>query len=130
MAEIYSFLEEIMPVKRVLFSLAIGMVSLFIVLISGLTSDFVREETIASRTFSAFCFTTLWSFVLIMAGEEYAIFKSNRELEDFIDSAQIKETGEDFNRDEYLGLSEEPEEVEEDATADVDNLHPLDFHRV
>lgn len=130
MAEIYSFLEGIMPVKRVLLSLAIGMVSLFIVLISGLTSDFVREETIASRTFSAFCFTTLWSFVLIMAGEEYAIFRTNREFADFIDAAQIKETGEDFNRDEYLGVSEEPEEVEGDSTAGVDDLHPLDFHRV
>ncbi len=124
MAEIYSFLEEIMPVKRVALSLAIGMVSLLIVLISGLTSDFVREETVASRTFSAFCFTSLWSFVLIMAGEEYAIFKTNRELEDLIDTAQIKETGEDFNREEYLGVAEET--VEDDA----DDLRPLDFHAV
>ena len=124
MAEIYSFLEEIMPVKRVALSLAIGMVSLLIVLISGLTSDFVREETVASRTFSAFCFTSLWSFVLIMAGEEYAIFKTNRELEDLIDTAQIKETGEDFNREEYLGVAQE-------AIADeADDLRPLDFHAV
>ena len=124
MAEIYSFLEEIMPVKRVALSLAIGMVSLLIVLISGLTSDFVREETVASRTFSAFCFTSLWSFVLIMAGEEYAIFKTNRELEDLIDTAQIKETGEDFNREEYLGVAQEETEDE------VDDLRPLDFHAV
>lgn len=130
MAEIYSFLEGIMPVKRICLSLAIGMVSLFIVLFSGLTSDFVREETVASRTFSAFCFTTLWSFVLIMAGEEYAIFKSNRELEDFIDSAQIEKTGEDFNRNEYLGVSEEPEAVEEDAATDSDASQPLNFHNV
>ena len=113
-----------MPVKRVLISLAIGMVSLFIVLVSGLTSGFVREETIASRTFSAFCFTSLWSFVLIMAGEEYAIFKTNRELEDLIDTAQIKETGEDFNREEYLGVAQK-------AIADeADDLRPLDFHAV
>ena len=124
MAEIYSFLEEIMPVKRVALSLAIGMVSLLIVLISGLTSDFVREETVASRTFSAFCFTSLWSFVLIMAGEEYAIFKTKSELEDLIDTAQIKETGEDFNREEYLGVAQE--EIEDE----VDDLRPLDFHAV
>lgn len=107
MAEIYSFLEGLVPVKRVCISLMIGIIALLIVLISGLTSDFVREETIASRTFSAFCFTSLWSFVIMMAFEEYAIFRNNSELEDFIDSAQITETNEDFNRDKYLGVEEE-----------------------
>lgn len=132
MAEIYNFLEEIMPVKRILLSLAIGVVSLFIVLISGLTSDFVRDETVASRTFSAFCFTSLWSFVFIMAGEEYAIFKSKRELENFIDSAQIEETDEDFNRDEYLGIKEDEvtaaDIIENDADK-VDDLRQLDLNR-
>ena len=112
MAEIYSFLEEIMPFKRVCIALGIGIISLLIVLISGLTSDFVREETVASRAFSAFCFTSLWSFVLMMAGEEYAIFKTNRELEDFVDSAQLAVTGEAFNRDEYFPKTEEPIESE------------------
>lgn len=123
MAEIYSFLEGIMPVKRVCISLAIGIISLFIVLISGLTSDFVRDETVASRTFSAFCFTSLWSFVLMMSGEEYAIFKTKRELEDFIDSAQIAKTGEDFNRAEYLHEDEfdESEVIVEEVG---------DFHKV
>lgn len=113
MADIYNYLEDIMPIKRVLISLAIGMVSLFIVLASGLTSDFVREETVASRTFSAFCFTGLASFIFMMCCEEYAIFKTKRELENFIDSAQIAETGEEFNRKEYLHEEDEVAEVEE-----------------
>ena len=102
MTELYDYLEEIMPVKRVLIALAIGMISLFIVLISGLTSDFVRAETIASRAFSAFSYTTLISFILMMIGEEYAIFKTDKELEHLIDDAPIVETDEDFDREEYL----------------------------
>lgn len=115
MADIYNYLEDIMPIKRVLVSLAIGMVSLFIVLVSGLTSDFVREGTVASRTFSAFCFTGLASFIFMMCCEEYAIFKTKRELENFIDSAQIAETNEEFNRKEYLHEEDEVAEVEEIA---------------
>ena len=111
-----------MPVKRVLLALIIGIISLFIVLISGLTSDFVREETVASRTFSAFCFTSLWSFVLMMGGEEYAIFKTKRELEDFIDSAPLEKTNENFNREEYLGV--------EDSDDDGVEVGGLDFHHV
>jgi len=126
LSEIYSYMEDIMPVKRVLISLAIGMVSLFIVLVSGLTSGFVREETVASRTFSAFCFTGLTSFIIMMSCEEYAIYKTKRELEHFIDDAQIAETGEEFNRDEYFPkdepVAEEPVVAEED-----DSFRPLDF---
>lgn len=78
------------------------MVALFIVLISGLSSDFVRSEIIASRAFSAFSFSTLACFIVLMGGEEYAIFRTNKELENFVDSAQIAETGEEFDREEYL----------------------------
>lgn len=117
MSEIYSCLEDIMPVKRVLISLTIGMISLFIVLFSGLSSDFVRDETVASRTFSAFCFTGLASFIIMMIGEEYAIYKTDRELEHFIDDAQIAETSEEFNRAEYLHEYEEEVEVEEEEPA-------------
>ena len=129
----YGWLEEIMPVKRILISLAVGMVSLFIVLISGLTSDFVRGETVASRTFSAFSFTSLVSFIFLMSCEEYAIFKTKRELEDFIDSAPFEETDEDFDREEYLReyLDEEKEESEPEVaevTAEEDNtFRPMDF---
>ena len=107
--ELYDFLEDIMPVKRVLLALAVGIVSLLIVLISGLTSDFVRSETIASRAFSAFSYSTLITFILIMGGEEYAIFRTDKDLENFIDTAQIVETGEEFNREEYL--HEDDEEI-------------------
>ena len=109
------------------------MVSLFIVLISGLTSDFVRGETVASRTFSAFSFTSLVSFIFLMSCEEYAIFKTKRELEDFIDSAPFEETDEDFDREEYLReyLDEEKEESEPEVaevTAEEDNtFRPMDF---
>ena len=100
-----------MPVKRILISLAVGMVSFLIVLISGLTSDFVRGETIASRTFSAFSFTSLACFICLMSCEEYAIFKTKRELEHFVNDAQIAVTDEDFNRAEYLHESEESDEL-------------------
>ena len=144
MSEIYSYMEDIMPVKRVMISLAVGIVSFLIVLFSGLSSGFVREETIVSRTFSAFCFTGLASFILMMSGEEYAIYKTKRELENFIDDAQIAATGEDFNIDEYFPKDEEPvaeepaaeesaaEELAEDestATTEEDAFRPLDFRR-
>lgn len=97
------------------------MVSLFIVLISGLTSDFVRGETVASRTFSAFSFTSLMTFIFLMSCEEYAIFKTKRELENFIDAAPIEQTEENFNRAEYLH-EDEPEIIVED-----NNFHPMNF---
>ena len=126
MSDIYSYMEDIMPVKRVLISLSIGMISLFIVLVSGLTSGFVRWETVASRTFSAFCFTGLASFIIMMSCEEYAIFKTKRELEHFIDDAQIAETGEDFNIDEYFP-KEEPAEENSAEPTEEDAFRPLDF---
>ena len=143
MSEIYSYMEDIMPVKRVMISLAIGIIALFIVWYSGSSSGFVREETLLSRTFSAFCFTGLASFILMMGGEEYAIYRTRRELEHFIDDAQIAETGEDFNIDEYFPKDEEPAEevvaeepVADDAPAeenvepaDDDSSRPLDFRR-
>ena len=125
--ELYNYLEDIMPVKRVLISLAVGLVSLFIVLISGLTSDFVRSETIASRAFSAFSYTCLACFILIMGGEEYAIFKSDRELEHFVDDAPLEETAENFNREEYL--HEDDEEISEETTTE-DIFQPMDFNGV
>ena len=135
--ELYDFLEDIMPVKRVLLALAVGIVSLLIVLISGLTSDFVRSETIASRAFSAFSYSTLITFILIMGGEEYAIFRTNKELENFIDDAQIAETGEEFNREEYLHEDDEEileEAVQENSLQDeTDNegdFHQMDFGAV
>ncbi len=108
MTGFYGWLESVMPIKRILISLAVGMVSFFIVLISGLTSDFVRGETVASRTFSAFSFTSLTCFIFLMSCEEYAIFKTKRELENFIDEAALEETQENFNRAEYLQEYEEP----------------------
>lgn len=119
MSGFYSYLESIMPVKRVVISLAVGMVSLFIVLISGLTSEFVRGATVASRTFSAFCFSGLMTFILLMSCEEYAIFKTKRELEHFVDDAAVEDT-ENFNRAEYLHEDENP--AEEDA------FHPMNFN--
>ena len=142
LSEIYSYIEDIMPVKRVLISLAVGIIALFIVWYSGSSSGFVREETLLSRTFDAFCFTGLASFILMMSGEEYAIYKSKRELENFIDSAQIAATGEEFNIDEYFPKEEEPAEeevvaeetsaeetVETVETAEDDAFRPLDFKR-
>lgn len=137
--ELYKYLEGIMPIKRILISLGVGMVTLFIVLVSGLTSDFVREETVADRTFSAFSFATLLSFILMMGGEEYAIFKTDQELENFIESAQIAETGEDFNREEYLRVEEDEDtpdvadesELAEEPTQELQGANafqPMNFN--
>lgn len=114
-----------MPLKRILISLAVGMVSLFIVLISGLTSDFVRSETVASRAFSAFSFTSLVTFIFLMCCEEYAIFKTKRELELFIDDAQVAETDENFDRKEYLHEEEEPAPVEVEMPDN--SFRPMNF---
>ena len=127
MTDLYDYLEDIMPIKRVLIALAVGMIALFIVIISGLTSDFVRLETIASRAFSAFSYTCVISFVLMMIGEEYAIFKSDKELEHLIDDAPIEETGEDFDREEYLHVDEE---TTNEPTIEInidDNFQPMNF---
>ncbi|MBR4384414.1 MAG: hypothetical protein IKP64_12765, partial [Selenomonadaceae bacterium] len=102
MTSFYDYLARYMPIKRMLISLAVGMVSFFIVLISGLTSEFVRSETVASRTFSAFCFTSLVTFIIFMTCEEYGIYTTKKELENFVDFAEESELDEDFDRDEYL----------------------------
>ena len=139
MTGFYGYLEGIMPVKRILISLAVGMVSLFIVLFSGLNSDFVRSETVASRAFSAFSFTGLLCFIVMMSGEEYAIFKTKRELESFIDDAPFAETDENFNLEKYLHeLNPEPapekaetpdaEQKTEIETVAEDTFRPLDFN--
>jgi len=128
--ELYDYLEDIMPIKVVLISLAVGILALLIVLYSGLTSDFVRSETIASRAFSAFSYTCVISFVLMMIGEEYAIFKTDKELEHLIDDATIEETSEDFDREEYLHEEDETPEVENEPTIEInidDNFQPMNF---
>ncbi len=130
MTELYDYLEDIMPIKVVLISLAVGILALLIVLYSGLTSDFVRSETIASRAFSAFSYTCVISFVLMMIGEEYAIFKTDKELEHLIDDATIEETSEDFDREEYLHEEDETPEVENEPTIEInidDNFQPMNF---
>ena len=127
MTSFYDYLARYMPIKKMLISVAVGMVSFFIVLISGLTSEFVRSETVASRTFSAFCFTSLVTFIIFMTCEEYGIYKTKKELENFIDFAEENETDEYFDRDEYLGIEkEEPPE----GTAEEYNVYgdePEDF---
>lgn len=115
MTGFYNFLEEVMPLKRILISFAIGLTALAIVLYSGLTSEVVRSQTVAARAFSAFSFTGLLTFIILMSCEEYAIFKTKRELEHFIDDAPCVETDEDFNRAQYF---DEPEDVTQDNSAE------------
>ncbi len=109
--------------------MGIGMVSLFIVLISGLTSDFVPSEAVASRTFSAFSFTSLVCFIFMMSCEEYAIFKTKRELESFIEDATLKETSEKFNRAEYLHEKKDDTKNKINVTeTPADNVfRPIDY---
>ena len=97
----YSYLESIMPLKRIIISLTVGMIPLFIVLFAGLNNRFVDGATVASRTFDAFLLTSLICFIFLMSCEEYAIFKTKKELEHFVDDASV-EDAENFNREEYL----------------------------
>ena len=138
MSGFYKYLESIMPVKKILMSLTVGTVSLLIVLISGLTSDFVTPQAVASRTFSAFSFTALSCFIFFMCCEEYAIFKTKRELENFIDDAAVEDV-ENFDRKEYLHEDEDENSGNEISTAEVsqeiheaqdDSFRPMDFRTV
>ena len=123
MTGFYSYLESVMPLKRILISLAVGLLALLIVLYAGLKSDFVSAATVVDRTFSAFSFTTLACFIFLMSCEEYAIFKTKRELENFIDEAPLQDTQENFNRAEYL---HEYEKVS-DAPVDDNSFRPMNF---
>ena len=65
-----------------------------------------------------------------MIGEEYAIFKTDKELEHLIDDATIEETSEDFDREEYLHEEDETPEVENEPTIEInidDNFQPMNF---
>ncbi len=113
-----NFLNDILPLNRILVSGAIGLASFLIVLIGGLSSDFVTGATVASRSLYAFACTGLVTFCIMMCCEEYAIFTTKRELEHFIDDAPLADT-ENFNRKEYLGA--------EDTEDTSDDFRPMDF---
>ena len=126
MTGFYSFLETIMPVKRILISLACGMVSLIIVLLAGVSSDFVSSAAVAERSFNAFALTALGCFIFLMSCEEFAIFSTKRELENLVDAAALEQV-QSFNREEYL------QEQVDDSAADqtVDNsFRPMDFNSI
>lgn len=78
----------------------LGTVAGFIVAVAGLNSEFIRQATVATRAFHAFAYVALFSFILLMAAEEYAIFKANRELEHFVVDAEFTDT-DDFNLETY-----------------------------
>jgi len=91
---LYKYLEEKMPVRRILISLAAGAAAFGIVLYSGLTSEYVRAATVARRAISAMSFCGLVTFIVQMSLEEYALFKTKRSLTKFIEEAPIKPSGE------------------------------------
>ena len=124
MNDLYIFLSDLMPIKRVLISLAIGISALLIVFISGLTSEVVRTQIIAYRAFYAFSFFTLTSFILFMCGEEYAIFINNRNYERFIDDAKLEDFDEDFNSAVYLLDNDDTSPADQDSsTADLGSVN-------
>ena len=100
MTDLYKYLSELMPIKRVMISLAMGILSMIIVIVSGKTN--VRLEILVSRVITAFSYSTMASFIAMMSCEELAIMKTEREYERFIDEAKIEECEEKFNREEYL----------------------------
>ena len=100
-------------------SAAAGLVCGLIVLTAGLASPFVTVLVAWRRACYAFLCAGLITSVMMMSCEEYAIFKTKRELENFIDTAPIAETGEDFDRKEYL------HEYEEETSAPVEETEPV-----
>lgn len=115
----FDYLRDMVPFNRILVSVAIGALSFIIVTAGGLSSDFVSGATVLSRALYAFACTAMVTFCLMMCCEEYAIFTTKRELENFIDDAPIEDT-DNFNRDEYLGI----DDTEEPAT---DDFQPMNF---
>ena len=122
----YDYLALKMPIKQMLISIAVGMVSFIIVLISGLSSVFVRSETVASRAFSAFSFTALVTFIIFMCCEEYGVYTTKKELENFVDVAEEHETDEDFDRDEYF-REDEPDESYNVYGDEPEDFRPMEF---
>ena len=66
-----------------------------------------------------------------MSCEEYAIFKTKRELEHFVDDAQIAQTDENFNRAEYLHEDDEStatnDELKESEEPEEAVFRPMSF---
>ena len=64
-----------------------------------------------------------------MTCEEYGIYKTKKELENFVDFAEENETDEDFDRDEYLKTEddEQPEETSDEFNGYVYGDEPEDF---
>ena len=129
----YYWLQGVLPLKRILISLGIGLCALAIVLYSGLNSDFVRAGTVAARGFYAFAFTGLSAFILMMSCEEYAIFKTKRELESIIADAALTEAT-DFNLAAYRAelypepVAESEAELEPEAEPDSEpSFRPIQF---
>lgn len=125
----YNWLSEILPLKRIFISLFVGIVTLLIVLYAGLNSEFVRIGTVVERAFSAFTFTGLLTFIILMSCEEYGIYRTKRELEAFIDLGELTETGEEFDRAEYLQIEAEPT-VEPEPVVAEDNFRPMNFSSI
>ena len=86
---LYKYLEEKVPVERILISLAVGAAGFGIVLYSGLTSEYVSAAKVASRAISALGFCVLLTFIVQMSLEEYALYKIKRYLTKFIEDARI-----------------------------------------
>ena len=81
-----------MPVKHILIALTVGFLCGLMVLIGGLNSQYVPLETLIGRVFYAGATVGLLSFCALMCCEEYALFKTKRELENFIDEATLAVT--------------------------------------
>ena len=88
----YSWLSGVIPLTRILISLAVALIFGSVVVYAGMNSDFVLFGTVLERGFNAFSFSGLVTFIGLMSVEEYAIWKTKRELERFIESAQLSET--------------------------------------
>lgn len=84
-----NFLDSLLPLHIIIVSLSAGVISLVIVLLSGLSGDNVSTSAVIGRSLYAFAFVGLVNFIVIMSIEEYALWRTNRELEEIIEKAQL-----------------------------------------
>lgn len=85
-----NFLHSVLPLKIVMLSVAVGAFSFLIVLIAGMRSDYVTSPEVIGRGFYAAAIAGLVVIIVMLSMEEYAQWRTKRELEELIEEAELK----------------------------------------
>lgn len=85
-----NFLHSLLPLNEILVSLTMGIMSLVIVVVSGLSGDNAPAAVVAGRAVYAFGLVVMVVFTVMMSIEEYALWRTKRELEELIEKAELK----------------------------------------